>query len=92
MTKAELVTAVHSAAQSAGLSKGTINALIDTLFGELGKALKKDGRFVMAGFGTFTVKKRPARKGRHPQTGAALKIKASKTVTFRPAPSLKKSL
>jgi DNA-binding protein HU-beta len=92
MTKAELVTAVHGAAQLDGVSKGAINDLIDTVFGELGKALKKDGRFVVAGFGTFTVRKRAARKGRNPQTGEVIKIKASRTVTFRPAPTLKKGL
>ena len=92
MTKAELVTAVHGAAQIEGVTKATINDLIDTVFGELGKALKKDGRFSLPAFGTFTVRKRAARKGRNPRTGDPIKIKASKTVTFKAAPRMKKSL
>jgi DNA-binding protein HU-beta len=92
MTKAELVTAVHGAAKTDGLSKSAINDLVDTLFGELGKAIKKDGRFSVPGFGTFSVRKRAARTGRNPRTGATLKIKASKTVAFKPAPSMKKGL
>lgn len=92
MTKAELVTAVQAAAKVEGLTKSTVNDLVDTVFGELGKALKKDGRFSVPAFGTFTVRKRAARKGRNPRTGENIKIKASKTVTFRPAPSMKKGL
>ncbi|HEV8722741.1 MAG TPA: HU family DNA-binding protein, partial [Candidatus Binatia bacterium] len=44
------------------------------------------------GFGTFTVRGRKAREGRNPQTGAIIHIKASRTVAFKPAPSLKKGL
>jgi nucleoid DNA-binding protein len=43
-------------------------------------------------FGTFTVRSRKARKGRNPQTGAAISIKASHTVGFKAAPILKKGL
>ena len=58
----------------------------------LGKSIKKDKRFSYPAFGTFTVRNRKARKGRNPQTGAEIKIKASRTVGFKPAPTLKSSL
>jgi nucleoid DNA-binding protein len=44
------------------------------------------------GFGTFTVRKRNARTGRNPQTGEEIKIKASKTVGFKPGKQLKEQL
>lgn len=44
------------------------------------------------GIGTFKVSNRKARMGRNPQTGKEIKIKASKTVGFRPTPSFKKEL
>jgi len=44
------------------------------------------------GFGTFSVRARKARKGRNPQNGDVINIKASRTVGFKPAPSLKKGL
>ncbi|HMF49487.1 MAG TPA: HU family DNA-binding protein, partial [Candidatus Saccharimonadales bacterium] len=44
------------------------------------------------GFGTFTLRSRKARKGRNPQTGAVINIKASRTVGFKAAPVLKKGL
>jgi len=51
--------------------------------------VKKEGKLTVPGFGTFTKKKRAAREGRNPQTGESIKIKASVTMTFRPAKDLK---
>jgi len=91
MTKAELIVAV------AGQYNGTITKkmageIVDTMFDTIRKAIKKESRFSYPGFGTFTVRTRKARKGRNPQTGAQITIKASKTVGFRPSRELKQSL
>ncbi len=91
MTKAELIEAVHGA-HGDGLSRRAVSELIDSVFDQIGKAVKKSGRFVYPSFGTFSLKKRKGRMGRNPQTGAELKIGPSKTVGFKPAPELKKSL
>jgi DNA-binding protein HU-beta len=56
------------------------------------KELKKSGKFTVAGFGTFTVRKTKARKGLNPRTGAAIKVKAGKTVRFKASPVLKKTV
>jgi DNA-binding protein HU-beta len=58
----------------------------------IAKGVKKDGNVQLIGFGTFKVAKRAARTGRNPKTGAAMKIKASKTVRFVASSSLKGSL
>lgn len=92
MTKGELVDQVVKASKNTNLSKKVASELIDVVFDTVGKAIKKEARFSYPGFGTFTVKKRAARKGRNPRTGAEIRIRASKTVGFKPAPSLKKSL
>jgi DNA-binding protein HU-beta len=47
------------------------------------KALKKDDRVALVGFGSFSVSKRAARKGRNPQTGKEIQIKAKKVVRFK---------
>jgi len=91
MTKAELIEAVLKSSK-ADLSKKATGELLDAAFAELKKAIKKEKRFSFPDFGTFTVKSRKARMGRNPQTGEAIKIKASKTVGFKPAPDFKKSL
>ena len=89
MNKAEMIDAVQ---QGSGLdlSAKATGDIVDTVFGVI--AIKKDGRFSLAGFGTWTVRERAARTGRNPQTGAAIQIKASKAVGFKAAPGLKEGL
>jgi DNA-binding protein HU-beta len=90
MTKADLIDKVQ--AEHGDLSKRQLAAVVDAIFDHLAKGIRKDKRFLMPGFGTFTVKKRAGRVGRNPQTGAEIKIAPSKTVGFKPAPELKKAL
>ncbi|OGQ72760.1 MAG: integration host factor [Deltaproteobacteria bacterium RIFCSPLOWO2_12_FULL_60_16] len=89
MTKNELIDAV---AKGAKLNKRAAGDVIDTTFEALARAIKKDKRFQVPGFGTFMVRSRKARKVRNPQTGAEIAVNASKTVGFKPAPALKKGL
>jgi DNA-binding protein HU-beta len=91
MTKAQLIEAVAKTADGQ-LTKKAAGEVIDVVFAQLAKAIKKESRFSYPGFGTWTVRTRKARKGRNPQTGQEITIKASKTVGFRPAKELKGSL
>jgi DNA-binding protein HU-beta len=94
MTKAELIDSVAKTVAKShdGISKTAIKDVIDETFEAITKAIKKDKRFLVPGFGTFTVRERKAKMGRNPKTGEPLKIKASKTVAFKPAPSVKEKL
>ncbi len=92
MTKAEFIDQIVKTSEEMDLTKKAAGELIEDIFGIMGKAIKKDGRFSYPGFGTFTMKKRAARKGRNPRTGDPIRIKASKTVGFKAAPGLKKIL
>jgi DNA-binding protein HU-beta len=56
------------------------------------KSLKKDGKFTLPSFGTFTVRKTRARRGLNPRTGESIRVKAGKTVRFKASPSLKKAV
>ena len=88
MNKAELVENIQGQFESKAKAERAVNAVIDAV-----KAgIKKDDKVQLVGFGTFTVKKRKARTGRNPQTGEAIKIKASKTVGFKPGKELKDTL
>ena len=89
MTKGDLINAV---AKGVKLSKRAAGDAVDATFQTLARAIKKDKRFQVPGFGTFTVRSRKARKVRNPQTGAEINIKASRTVGFKPAPTMKKGL
>lgn len=92
MNKSELIDSVIKQCKNDGLSKRQVNDILDSTFEAMSKSIKKDKRFSFPDFGTFTVRSRKARKGRNPQTGEEIKIKASKTVGFKPAPTLKNSL
>jgi DNA-binding protein HU-beta len=87
MTKAELIKQM---AKDAKISKAAAGAALDSLIGGVTQALKKkDGKVTLVGFGTFAKVRRKARKGRNPQTGEAIKIKARNAVTFRAGKKLK---
>ena len=92
MTKSDLIEAVMKSVKDDDLSKRLTADIIDNAFSVISKSIMKEKRFAYPGFGTFTVKNRKARKGRNPQTGEELKIKASKSVGFKPSPKLKGSL
>ena len=92
MTKQEFVEQLANSQKQRGLSKAAAQDVIESLFDNLSFALRRTRRFSYPGFGTFQVKKRKERRGRNPQTGESLVIKASKTVTFRPADKLKTTL
>ncbi len=74
------------------IPKTTTNALLADLVGRIGRHLKKGEKVRIPGLGILTVRKRPARMGRNPATGEAIKIKASKKVAFRAAKELKESV
>jgi len=92
MTKADIIDAVKATKCCAALSKKDIEGVFNCAFDALAKGIKKDKRIAIPDFGVFTVRERKARMGRNPQTGATIKIKASKTVGFKPSPALKKGL
>lgn len=92
MTKAELIEKLSNSASKSGVSKKAVETIVSETFSTIGKSIKKEGRFSFPGFGTFNVTKRKARKGRNPQTGETIKIKASKSIKFKPAPALKGKL
>ena len=92
MTKDQLIEAVKKNCNGDNISKRLTGDVLDAAFQSIQKAIKKNKRFSYPGFGTFSVRNRKARKGRNPQTGAEIQIKASKTVGFKPAPKLKNSL
>ena len=90
MTKTELVEKI---AQDTGISKVAAAGAVNSFLGNITKELKKkNGKVTLVGFGTFTKVRRKARKGRNPQTGEAIKIKASNSVRFKPGKTLKDSI
>ena len=89
MNKAGLVTKV---AEKSGLTKKDAEKAVAAVFGSIQAALKGGDKVQLVGFGTFETRKRGARTGRNPRTGAAIKIPASKVPAFKAGKALKEAV
>jgi len=86
MNRKELIDAL---ATKTGSTKADADRNIAALIEVITTTLKKGDNVALVGFGTFEVRKRAARTGRNPATGAPLKIKASKAPAFKAGAALK---
>ena len=86
MNKSELVASIE---EKTGLTKTAAECALGAVIGSIETALVKGDKVQLIGFGTFSTKKRAARKGRNPATNEIIKIPASKAVAFAPSSSLK---
>ena len=89
MNKADLIENVSS---ELGITKAAAERSVNTVLDTIKKGVKKEKLVQLVGFGTFTIRQRKARTGRNPQTGETIKIKASKSVAFRPGKQFKDML
>jgi DNA-binding protein HU-beta len=90
MTKADLI---ENMAKDAAISKAETKKALNSLVDSITKTLKKkDGKVTIVGFGTFSKIRRKARKGRNPQTGEEIKIKARNAVKFKAGKALKDAI
>lgn len=86
MNRKELIDVL---ATKTGCTKVDADRNIAALIEIITATLKKGDNISLVGFGSFEVRKRAARTGRNPQTGAALKIKAAKVPAFKAGATLK---
>jgi nucleoid DNA-binding protein len=88
MNKAEIINEIAKTLKT----KKEAQAVLDSMVKNISLALKKNEGVTLTGFGTFKVVKRKARKGRNPQSGEPIRIKASKKVKFIPGKALKEAV
>ncbi len=86
MNKSELIDAVAGAAD---LSKADASRAVDGVVAAVTQALKSGDQVTIVGFGTFLVRRREARSGRNPRTGATIQIAASNNPAFKAGKALK---
>lgn len=89
MNKAELIDSI---AEKVDLSKADAGRALEAVLDTITDTLKNEGQVTLVGFGTFTVKKRAARKGRNPKTGEEVDIKAANVPGFKAGKGLKDAL
>lgn len=86
MRKPELASAI---ADETGLSREKASEMITAFTDQVSAAAARGDDVTLIGFGTFNIRKREARSGRNPQTGAPIQIAASRTVGFKAGKALK---
>ena len=86
MNKSELIDAI---AASADIPKAVASRTLDATIDAITSALQQGEPVVLVGFGTFAVKKRAARSGRNPQTGATIEIAEANVPGFKAGKALK---
>jgi DNA-binding protein HU-beta len=89
MNKAELVETI---AKRTGGTKAAVETTLDALMDTVTGVLSKGESVALVGFGTFSMGRRAARKGRNPATGAEIRIPASKVAKFAAGAKLKKAV
>ena len=86
MNKQQLIDSVST---QLGQSKRDVSNVIEASLDELKRAVSRGEKVALSGFGVFHRQERAARNGRNPQTGEAVKIKATKLPKFRPGAEFK---
>lgn len=89
MNKSELIAAMAS---DAGITKAAATQALNSLVRHVGTSIAKGDDVFIAGFGTFAVADRKARKGYNPRTREDIQIAARRAIAFRPAAATKAAI
>jgi integration host factor subunit alpha len=89
LTKADLADAIYALLP---LDKQKAAQIVEDFIELIKAGLEKDGKVMLSGFGSFEVKFKPPRRGRNPQTGDSIILRARKVVKFKPSQLLRKAI
>ena len=89
MTKADLISSV---AKDSKITKTAAEKALNAFAATVTKVLKKGDKVSLTGFGTFSLARRKARKGRNPRTGKEIRIAAAKVARFKPGNKLRSAV
>lgn len=87
MLRSELVQKLQE--EMAPMRAADVEQAVDVVLEEIAGSLAQGGRVELRGFGAFSVRKRDARTGRNPRTGAAVKVSAKRVPFFKPGKELR---
>ena len=89
LTKADLAEHVGSAL---GVDKQRAAQVVEDYLEIIKASLEADGKVMLSGFGSYEVKAKPPRRGRNPQTGESIILRARKVVKFKPSQLLRRAI
>ena len=89
LTKADLADAIYA---SLPVDKQKAAQIVEDYIELIKDSLEKEGKVMLSGFGSYEVKYKPPRRGRNPQTGDSIILRARKVVKFKPSQLLRKAI
>jgi len=89
MTKADLAELIY---ERVGFSKKEAGEMVEAVFAIIKDCLRRREQVKISSFGSFVINHKRARRGRNPQTGAAIQIAASRVAKCSPAKAVKDRL
>lgn len=89
LTKADLADAIYA---SVAVDKQKAAQIVETYIEIIKDSLADQGKVMLSGFGSYEVKFKPPRRGRNPQTGDSIILRARKVVKFKPSQLLRKAI
>ena len=89
LTRKDLARAIN---EKLGFSKQSAGELVDTVFDQMKKGLLAEDAIKLVQFGTFNIRKKNARVGRNPRTGATMEICKRSMVSFKPSKGLRERI
>lgn len=89
LTKADLADSIYAAFP---VDKQKAAQVVEDYIEIIKDSLEKDGKVMLSGFGSYEVKYKPPRRGRNPQTGDSIILRARKVVKFKPSQLLRKAI
>ncbi|MGI6525422.1 MAG: integration host factor subunit alpha [Bdellovibrionota bacterium] len=89
LTKADLADAIYA---TLPVDKQKAAQIVETYIQIIKDALVKENKVMLSGFGSYEVKFKPPRRGRNPQTGESIILRARKVVKFKPSQLLRKAI
>ncbi len=89
LTKADLADAIYA---SLPVDKQKAAQIVEDYVELIKIALESEGKVMLSGFGSYEVKYKPPRRGRNPQTGDSIILRARRVVKFKPSQLLRKAI
>lgn len=89
LTKADLADAIYA---TLPVDKQKAAQIVEDYIEIIKDSLEQDGKVMLSGFGSYEVKSKPPRRGRNPQTGDSIILRARRVVKFKPSQLLRKAI
>ena len=89
LTKADLADAIYA---TLPYDKQRAAQIVEMYIELIKDALEKEGKVMLSGFGSYEVKYKPPRRGRNPQTGDSISLRARRVVKFKPSQLVRKAI